>query len=130
MRVIARALEFEGSRTPPRGRLRQRGVSVVEASQMAEIILNVDVRDGDVEQCRPGQKDNPKGLQRHSSSILSYGERMCHRRLCIDSSMEIRLVAQLLVEEGNDGLEYYYDIVVIKLSAESDGDAADCSHHR
>jgi large subunit ribosomal protein L25 len=32
--------------TPPRGPFRWRGVSVVEASQMAEIILNVDVRDG------------------------------------------------------------------------------------
>ena len=56
---------------------------------------------------------------------------MFHRRLCIDSSMEIPVVAQLQIEEeGNDSLEYYYDIVVIKLSAESDGDAADCSHHR
>jgi hypothetical protein len=45
--------------------------------------------------------------------------------------MEIPVVAQLQIEEeGNDSLEYYYDIVVIKLSAESDGDAADCSHHR
>ena len=92
--------------------------------------MNVDVHDGNVELCRPGQKGNPKGLQRHSGSILSYGERMCHRRLCIDSSMEIRLVAQLQIEEGNDGLEYYYDIAIIKLSAESDGDATVCSHHR
>ena len=27
--------------------------------------------------------------------------------------MEIRLVAQLQIEEGNDGLEYYYDIAII-----------------
>ena len=90
----------------------------------------MDIRHGDVEKCPPGQKDCPKGSQRHSGSILSYGERMFHRRLCIDSSMEIPLVAQLQIEEGSDGLEYYYDNVVIKLSAESDGDAADCSHHR
>jgi hypothetical protein len=44
--------------------------------------------------------------------------------------MEIRLVAQLQIEEGNDGLVYYYDIAIIKLSAESDGDATVCSHHR
>jgi hypothetical protein len=55
---------------------------------------------------------------------------MFHWRLCIDSSMEIPVVAQLQIEEGSDGLEYYYDNVVIKLSAESDGDAADCCHHR
>jgi hypothetical protein len=55
---------------------------------------------------------------------------MFHRHLCIDSSMEIPVVAQLQIEDGNDGLEYYYDIVVIKLSAESDGDTTDCSHHR
>ena len=55
---------------------------------------------------------------------------MFHQRLCTDSSMEIHVIAQLQIEEGNDGLEYYYDIVVIKLSAESYGDAADCSHHR
>ena len=92
--------------------------------------MNADVHDGDVEQCHPGQKDNPNGLQWHSGSILSYGERMCHRRLCIDSSMEIPLVAQLQIEEGIDGLEYYFDIAIIKLSAESDGDATVCSHHR
>ena len=74
------------------------------------------------------QKDR-KGIPAHGS-ILSYGERMFHQRLCTDSSMEIPVVAQLQIEEGNDGLEYYYDIVVIKLSAESYGDAADCSHHR
>ncbi len=92
--------------------------------------MNTDVRDGNIERCCPGQKDNPKGSRRHSGSILSYGERMFHRRLGIDSSMEISVVAQLQIEEGNDGLKYYYDIAVIKLSAESDGDAAVCSHHR
>ena len=91
--------------------------------------MNADIHDGDVELCCPGQKGNPKGLQRHSGSILSYGERMCHRRLCIDSSMEIHVIAQLQIEEGNDSLKYYYDIVVIKLSAESYGDTTDCSHH-
>ncbi len=43
--------------------------------------------------------------------------------------MEIPVVAQLQIEEGNDGLKQYYDIVVIILSAESDGGAADCRHH-
>ena len=89
-----------------------------------------DDRDGDFVQCTPSQKDSPKGLQRHSGSNLSDGERMIHRLSCIDSSMEIPVVALLQIEEGSDGLEYYYNNVVIKLSAESDGDAADCSHHR
>ena len=55
------------------------------------------------------------------------------RRSCIDSSMEIPVVAELQIEEGNDGLEYYYDIVVIILSAELEGRhaPADCCHrHR
>ena len=47
--------------------------------------------------------------------------------------MEIPVVAELQIEEGNDGLEYYYDIVVIILSAELEGRhaPADCCHrHR
>ena len=92
-----------------------------------------DDRDGDFEQCTPSQKDSPKGSQRHSGSNLSDGERMIHWRSCIDSSMEIPVVAELQIEEGNDGLEYYYDIVVIILSAELVGcpAPADCCHrHR
>ena len=80
-----------------------------------------DDRDGDFEQCTPSQKDSPKGSQRRSGSNLSDGERMFHRRSCIDSSMEIPVVAESQIEEGNDGLEYYYDIVVIILSAELEG---------
>ena len=92
-----------------------------------------DDRDGDFVQCTPSQKDSPKGSQRHSGSNLSDGERMFHRRSCIDSSTEIRVVAELQIEEGNGGLEYYYDIVVIILSAELEGRPApaDCCHrHR
>ncbi len=48
---------------------------------------------------------------------------------CIVSSMEIPAVLQLPIGEGNGDLEYYYDIVVIILSAESDKGATDCHHH-
>ena len=61
---------------------------------------------------------------------MSDGERMFDWRYCIESSMELPAVAQLLIEEGNDSLEYYYDIVVIILSSESDGGAVDCCHHQ
>jgi hypothetical protein len=44
--------------------------------------------------------------------------------------MEIPVVAQLPIKESNGGLEYYYDIVVIILSAESDKGTIDCRHHR
>ena len=48
----------------------------------------------------------------------------------IVSFTEIPAVAQLLINEGSGGLDYYYDdIVVIILSAEADKDAIDCHHH-
>jgi hypothetical protein len=49
----------------------------------------------------------------------------------IVSFTEIPAVAQLLINEGSGGLDYYYDdIVVIILSAEYDKDSIDCHHHR
>jgi hypothetical protein len=80
----------------------------------------------DVKQCPSSQKDSQEASQRHSGSILSDGERMFHWRSCIESSLEIPPVGQLVIEEGNGGLEYYYDIVVIILSSESDEGTVDC----
>ncbi len=91
---------------------------------------NVAACDSDVEQCPPGQIDIPEASQRRVGSILSDGVRMLDRRSCIVSSMEIPVVAQLRIKESNGGLEYYYDIVVIILSAESDKGTVDCRHHR
>jgi hypothetical protein len=57
-------------------------------------------------------------------------ERALHWHSYIVSFMEVSAAAQLPIDEGSANHKYYYDIVVIILSAESDEDAIDCCHHR